>query len=780
MTICDCDRRDFSGLPDIPPGLSRLPRQIGLFGDFRAAMLGTIRDHRPLADWRARDQEDFGLMLLEWWALVSDVVAFYNAEHAQDLYLGTARDEARIRRLVGLIGYRPRPAVAAEAVLAAIVEGNALVDAPAHARFVSDAIDDSPPQEFETTVITTLDPLRNAWSLAPVRQDIYDPATLLLDPGSRNLAEEGLFVLDTGVARVALKAATITPEAALDGASYLRLTVSEPARLPASAPSLSAVRLWAFTQTAPAVSKSGATLSLSGLFTQIRAGELVVVEDMDADNPLAPEVFTVEGTGFGSQLLYNASAATPQAGVTELAAEAATGPQDGDVTGPTTRVVLSGNPTVPAARARLHFGRVRAGKLVAPAKSLIAGVDLMPQATLAGRHDMPTTGGGTELLLQGAQGRGVRIPGEVRLDAAGRGVLDPSGSFTTFTAGLRTPVQVHGNLLRVSRGKSVEEILGSGSGQAFQTFALTKLPLTYLRDPSAPAGRRSSLRLYVDGIEWAETPSLFLHAAQEPVFTVDLDLEGKATITLGGEGFGSPAPPGTENVFASYRFGAGDPAPGANVIQQIAAPVPRLRRVFNPTAAFGGGPGDRPEDIRFNAPASAATFDRAVSAQDFAALARDYGALAAVSATEWVAQRLREGVVVVAIFAGEATPEAVKDLETHLAARAAETLPIRVIPATAIAGDLVLSYRSAADANPETVREDLETFFLNEFTGLLSARRAPIGGPVFRSSLLGAASKVKGVAVLLSLTLDGATMPARLGLDPHDYLAPSLTLVEVA
>ncbi|MEL6794368.1 MAG: hypothetical protein AAFP78_12985, partial [Pseudomonadota bacterium] len=106
MAICDCDLREFPPLPDIAPGLTRLPRQIGLFGEFRAALLAEIREHDALAEWRARDREDFGLMMLEWWAYVSDVIAFYNAEHAQDLYLGTARDEARIRRLVGLIGYR--------------------------------------------------------------------------------------------------------------------------------------------------------------------------------------------------------------------------------------------------------------------------------------------------------------------------------------------------------------------------------------------------------------------------------------------------------------------------------------------------------------------------------------------------------------------------------------------------------------------------------------------------------------------------------------------------
>jgi hypothetical protein len=778
MAICDCDLHDFPRRPDIPPGLSRLPRQIGIFGDFRAAMLSGIRDQAPLAQWRARDDEDFGLMLLEWWAYVADVVAFYNAEHAQDLYLGTARDDARIRHIVGLIGYKPRPALAAEAVLAAIVDGRGLVRAPARARFISDAIDDTPPQEFETTEETGLDPLRNAWTLAPIRMDIYDPDELLLDPATRNLAEEQLFVLDTGTQRAALRAAGITPETALDGASYLRLEVTEPESVPASAPTLSGVRLWAFTQTAPVVSISSGTVTLSGLFAQIPHGELVVVEDIALENPMDPQVFTVAGSSFGSRTLYSAGAMLTQR--ERLTADAAGEVAPGDVTGPTTRVTLSGSPTIPEGRARFHFGRVRAGKLVAPALTQITGDRLTPQVGLAGRHDAPQIMGAPDLLLKGARDKGAKLPGTVAFDAHGRGTLAPSGTYVPFANGLRTPVQVHGNLLHVSRGKSVEEVLGSGTGAAFQTFTLKKSPLTYLSDDSAPGGRRSTLRLFVEGAEWAETESLFLHGADDRVFTVDLDPDGKATITTGGEGFGMPAPLGSENVFAAYRFGAGDPAPGPNAIQQIAGPVPRLRRIFNPTAAFGGGPGDKPEDIRFNAPASAATFDRAVSAEDFAALARDWGALAAVASTEWVPERVREGVVVVVVFAGEASADEIARLETFLSVRAAETLPVRVVAATPLTGDLILSYSVAADAGPAAVRQGLEALLLDDFTGVLSARRAAIGGPIFRSALLGAAAKVPGVAMLRSLNWAGTTMPARLGLGAHAYFAPTLTLTEVS
>jgi hypothetical protein len=130
MTLCPCDRPTPPVLVPIAPGLSRLPRQIALFGHFRADLLARIRALPAMSAWRARDAEDFGVMLLEFWAYVSDVTAFYTGEHAQDLYLETARTTEALGRLVALIDHIPRPAVATEAILAAILDGTDIVEAP--------------------------------------------------------------------------------------------------------------------------------------------------------------------------------------------------------------------------------------------------------------------------------------------------------------------------------------------------------------------------------------------------------------------------------------------------------------------------------------------------------------------------------------------------------------------------------------------------------------------------------------------------------------------------
>ena len=88
MATCPCDK---CGLPilDIPAGLDRLPRQLGGFPEFRKALLAGVALKPALDGWRAREGDDFGLMILEWWAYVLDVLAFYSGEIANELYLRT-------------------------------------------------------------------------------------------------------------------------------------------------------------------------------------------------------------------------------------------------------------------------------------------------------------------------------------------------------------------------------------------------------------------------------------------------------------------------------------------------------------------------------------------------------------------------------------------------------------------------------------------------------------------------------------------------------------------
>ena len=156
--------------PDIPAGLSALPRQLAGFPEYRLAMLRDIPTYAPLAGWRAREGDDLGIMLLEMWAYVLDVLGFYDERIANESYLRTAVLRPSLRKLVELIGYQARPALAASVVLAAIADGNRPVVLPPRTGFRSDAFEGEPPQVFETEVEHTIHALKNEWTLGPVRE----------------------------------------------------------------------------------------------------------------------------------------------------------------------------------------------------------------------------------------------------------------------------------------------------------------------------------------------------------------------------------------------------------------------------------------------------------------------------------------------------------------------------------------------------------------------------------------------------------------------------------
>ncbi|MEO1614077.1 MAG: hypothetical protein AAFU55_17220, partial [Pseudomonadota bacterium] len=300
----------------------------------------------------------------------------------QDLYLGTARDEARIRRLVGLIGYRPRPALAAEARIAGIVDGAEPVTTPARTGFIADATDEAPPQQFELEEDATLDPLRNKWTVAPIRQLIFNRDEILIDPGSRNVTEGQWTVFTRNAKLSAQKVLSITQETELDGAGYQRLELSNPTDLPPNGAALGGIEMWSFTQSTPVHAQFGGVLTLIGLFPQIRAGELMLLEDVSGDAPIGAAAGQVEEVMFDTEA------------ISEVDPGASDPPPP--VMSAVTKVRIKGIgltllpfAAIGAANALLRFGRVRAGKLIAPAKPFLDEADIAAGPALSGRLDGP-------------------------------------------------------------------------------------------------------------------------------------------------------------------------------------------------------------------------------------------------------------------------------------------------------------------------------------------------------------------------------------------------------
>jgi hypothetical protein len=120
-------------------------------------MLEAIAATPELAKLGARRDDDYSITLLDLWAAVADVLTFYQERYANEVFLRTAQQPQSLRRLAGLLGYDPRPGVAAEAQLAFTVDQGKTVQIPVGLRVQSMPAQNRQPQTFETLEQITAD-----------------------------------------------------------------------------------------------------------------------------------------------------------------------------------------------------------------------------------------------------------------------------------------------------------------------------------------------------------------------------------------------------------------------------------------------------------------------------------------------------------------------------------------------------------------------------------------------------------------------------------------------
>lgn len=149
------------------PGLTALAYRIGTHATFLETMKARLSSHslgslqedskgsvtRPLAALTTRDESDPSIALLDAWATVGDVLTFYQERVANEGYLRTATERRSVLELARLVGYRPRPGVAASAYLAYTIDENTKEEVliPSGARVQSIPGPDELPQSFETS-----------------------------------------------------------------------------------------------------------------------------------------------------------------------------------------------------------------------------------------------------------------------------------------------------------------------------------------------------------------------------------------------------------------------------------------------------------------------------------------------------------------------------------------------------------------------------------------------------------------------------------------------------
>ena len=763
ICICPCDC-DLPEPPNNPPGLSTLAYRVGGYAQFRRALLTPRPGETELSAWTAASdapaallwrpgaQGDLAVMMVEWWAYLADILAFYNERIANQQYLGTADQDASVRRLIRLLGYRPTPGLAARAVLGALVLPGQSAVLPRGLQFQNKPGPGQEVQTFELDADTAIG-FPDVTPARPPEQLLAPDASSLLLQGSVSSIPSGALLLlhpRDGRPPGLVQVSASSVESLEDRSKQTRLSVTvsapPPAGLTAAASRLERAGqtsgLWSF-HPSFAIEKEWELIGgspwelfiqvqrvhLAGLARDLRAGDWVVL----AAPGKAPLLSSVVST---AEVIWYANGSDPW---TPPAAPSKALPIGLPHTRLTLSTTLDDGWVSAATDVTVRFGWSEAAKLKDQPVMTWTG---SPPELAAIAPAMFPKGSDLKLLIGDALGGGIAASGA----SAGDGTLT-LGALDSAMAPLKPPFSVYADLLPVSRGKTVaKEVLGGGDATSSgQTFTLGKSPVTYLR---SGAGYVSTVAITVDGRPWKEVASFYGQPAGAAIFVTREDEAGKTVVSFGDGVNGARLPTGVNNVVASYRVGSGAAAPPAGKLTVLAQPFPGLKGVRNPVAAAGGADPDPADQIRRYAPRSVLTFQRAVSAADFEAIAAQTAGDARVRAV-WAWDDARQRAAVTIYVGGDTSVvDTVRDV---LAAAGDPNRPVSVRQASAIPVTLALTLQITAGMDADVIKAAVTQALVGE-DGLFSARRLGIGQSVFDSQIAQACLAVDGVEAILAQT----------------------------
>jgi hypothetical protein len=141
------------------PGLSLLSYRVGTYDSFFATMKGRLSSTDfgfppatpPLRALKTRDQDDPAIAMLDAWAVLADILTFYQERIANEGYLRTATERQSITTLSALVGAALRPGVSAATYLAYTIDPASDSTIPAGSKVQSVPVPGAVTQTFETS-----------------------------------------------------------------------------------------------------------------------------------------------------------------------------------------------------------------------------------------------------------------------------------------------------------------------------------------------------------------------------------------------------------------------------------------------------------------------------------------------------------------------------------------------------------------------------------------------------------------------------------------------------
>lgn len=758
--ICPCEGFIHPRVIFNLPSRNAIAYRVGDYSSFRHALLLSLKDgsanpiESELIDWNPSAEGDLAVQIVEWWAYLADILTFYSDRIANESYLRTADLPESVHRLVRILGYRPRPGIGASGIVAAIANNSKSFSLPQGFQIQSKPSQGKQPQIFELNTDTLIQ-FPGAIAAEPVANPSLLTGNSVLLQGSVNTIKVGdrLLLLKKDWSGSASDYALaivqkIDPEKSPKGKVNTRVTfisnliglgsvIATEYRLLKSNQS---THVWQYPSKSKVVLKKW--IHLESIARQIKINDPLLLE-------ISGQVQLMQVIRYTEAIWY----ANPDTPALDPSKAPITEAKKPPISIPHT--LLKYQPKLTDSISKSFDDRRKevlvsydwqdVGTLIAtPTDTLsITASKIQIEKAIA----FPPSQSKLSILLEDKDENG--IFSKISADS------DPTTlqlESSTSSATLRSPLQILFNLLSVSRGQSVPlEILGSGDASIVgQEFVLKKSPLTYLLsgDSSSGGNYKSTLQIWVDGIEWKEVPSFYGQPPDASVFVTREDENQQTRIQFGDRINGARLTSGVNNVVAKYRYGSGKDAPEAGALSVMVKPFPNLKSIRNPVPVGGGADPESPEQIRRYAPRSVLTFGRAISGDDYEAIAAQTPGVARAKVYwTWDATQQRSLVKLYvgdddsAVSAAKIALKGTADTNRSVAVELAQPLPIKIN----------LTLRIESSRIPEMVVAEVQKVLLNPDTGLFGANAIQIGQAIYQSQIYAACMQVSGVLAVHGL-----------------------------
>lgn len=606
------------------PGLQSFSYRVGTYSQFKESMYASISQDQNLKNLSVRQDADLSIGLVDSWAMIADVITFYQEKIANEGFLRTATERKSILELARMIGYELNPGVAADTYLAFTLEdsknkqqkitidiGTKVQSIPAQGQL---------PQTFETTEKIEAKPEWNAARpLLTKKQYIDDKSTNIIFKGTNTRLKKGdILAICTKSGRHArykvsiMLVSEVLPQPSLQQTSvnvryvssyskkfsYLKKGVyvfrSKSDLFGHNAPRWNKdifVGMTNWNQTtihsfSEKLNKENGHIYLDNVYSSILPHDLIVLKYKD--DFFAFEVSKVNETSVADFSMI--------AKVTELKLDL---PEKEPLWFKIRRVTVYCQPEL------LELSEQKYDELICGNKIQLNS----PVSDLKKDQLVLVTGELSDKKSSELVSEIARID-----DFSDENVITFMKDFTNTYK--RDTVLLNFNVAPATHGETKQEILGSGdSSKSIQIFALKQKPLTYSHKGD---GSESTLEIQIDDVRWHEAPNLLDLGPKDHCYVTRLDENGNTFVIFGDGNNGARPNTGTENIQAKYRSGIG--MGGILEENQLTLLLNRPLGVRGVTNSLPSQGAQDPEDsnkARKNAPLKILTMGRLVSLQDF-------------------------------------------------------------------------------------------------------------------------------------------------------------------